>query len=145
MNTYTIINEGNPIIPYTLQVDLDINAEATMQEVITSELTGTSLESFIAGYVANAESGQKNHPDFTTPDTDSNATFTYTDIGENTFDPTKRLYQIDYTFTVSAIATFEKECQSSQEGEELEAFFSSKVAEVEYDFYQARPLWTKTA
>lgn len=145
MNTYTIINEGNPIIPYTLQVDLDVNATAEYTETVAYPVSGTELNSFFAGYVANIENTFKTHTDFTTVDTDLNATFDLTLIGVSPDDETKNLYTLNYSFEVSgAVATFEKECQSSSEGEELEAFFNTKVAEVEFDFYQARPAWTKT-
>jgi hypothetical protein len=144
MNTYEIIEIGNPILPYKLNVNLDINASAEYTETVAYPISGTELNSFFAGYVANIENTFKTHPDFTTVDTDSNANFSLTLIGVNPDDETKNLYSLNYSFGVSgAIATFEKECQSSSEGEELEAFFNSKVSEVEFDFYQARPNWVK--
>lgn len=144
MNTYTILNEGNPIIPYALQVDLDVNAQASYEEIVAYPVSGTDLENFFDGYVANAENTFKSHPDFSTPDTNLNATKTLTLIGVSPDDETKNLYTLNYSFTINdAVATFEKQCQSSSEGTELEEFFNSKVAEVEFDFYQGRPTWTK--
>lgn len=144
MNTYSIISEGNPIIPYTLQVDLAINANCSYEETVTSGLQGTELISFFEGYVANSESTFKSHPDFITQDTVLNGSLTITDIGENPDDSSKRMFILAYSFSVNnAVARFTTNCQSSQEGEDLEAFFNSKVAEVEYDFYNVRPQWTK--
>lgn len=146
MNTYSIISEGNPIIPYTLQVDLAINANCSYEEIVTSGLQGTELTSFFEGYVANSESTFKSHPDFITQDTVLNATPTLDDIGENPDDSSKRMFKLTYSFSVSnAVARFTTNCQSSQEGEDLEAFFNSKVAEVEYEFYNVRPQWTKVS
>lgn len=144
MNTYSIISEGNPIFPYTLQVDLAINANCSYEETVTSDLQEPVLTSFFEGYVANSESTFKSHPDFITQDTVLNATLTLDDIGENPDDSSKRIFKLAYSFSVNdAVARFTTNCQSSQEGEDLEAFFNSKVAEVEYDFYNVRPQWTK--
>jgi hypothetical protein len=146
MNTYSIISEGNPIIPYTLQVDLEINANCSYEETVTSGLQGTELTSFFEGYVANSESTFKSHSDFITQDTVLNATPTLDDIGENPDDSSKRMFKLTYSFSVSnAVARFTTNCQSSQEGEDLEAFFNSKVAEVDYEFYNVRPQWTKVS
>ena len=145
MNTYTIIGEGNPIIPYTLQVDLSINATDTYTERVASALTGEDFDNFFAGYAENSENAFKTHPDFTTQDETRNATITnVVTIGENVDDPSKTDYDITYSFGVSgAVATFEKQCQSSSEGTELEEFFATKVVEVEFDFYNVRPQWVK--
>jgi hypothetical protein len=146
MNTYSIISEGNPIIPYTLQVDLAINANCSYEETVTSGLEEPALTAFFEGYVANAESAFKTHSDFITQDTSSNASLNLTDIGENPDDASKRMFTLTYSFSVSdAVARVTTTCQSSQEGEDLEAFFNSKVAEVEYDFYNVRPQWTKVS
>lgn len=147
MNTYTIINEGNPIRPYTLQVDLDINATAEYTERVASTLTGTAFDNFFAGYIQSIEDSFKTHTDFTTQDETRNAVVTnVVEVGQDPQEPEKTLYDITYSFSVSgAIATFEKECQSSQTGTELEEFFATKVVEVEFDFYNVRPAWTKVS
>jgi hypothetical protein len=51
MNNLTILSEGNPIIPYQIQVDLGISATCNFTETVASNLTGEDLENFFDGYV----------------------------------------------------------------------------------------------
>jgi hypothetical protein len=145
MNNLTVLSTGTPIIPYQIQVDLDIQATCNFTERVASTLTGSALNDFFAGYVQQAESVQKTHSDFSTQDETRNATFTLTEIGVNSEDPNKTDYDLNYTFTVNATATMLDACQSNAETqEELDVFFSQKVIQIEYDWYNVRPQWTKT-
>lgn len=101
MNTYSIINEGNPIIPYTLQVDLAINANCSYEETVTSGLTEPELIPFFQEYVANSENTFKTHTDFIVQDSSSNATLSLEDIGENPDDSSKRMFKLSYSFTIT--------------------------------------------
>lgn len=145
MNTYEVIEQGNPIIPYILKIDLDVNANCTYTErVATTIPRGSEFNAFFDGYVLNSENAYKSHSDFSTQDENRNATWSVVEIGQNIDFPEKTDYDLIYSFTVNdAVATFNISCQSSQISENLEAFFGEKVNEVEYDFYNVRPQWSK--
>jgi hypothetical protein len=143
MNELIILTEGSPIIPYQIQVNLAINATCNFIETVASPLNGTELNAFFAGYVENAESVQKTHPEFTTQDGTRNATFNLDLIGVNAEDSSKNDYTLTYSFAVNGIATIYDSCQSNATGEDFELFKEQKKSQIELDWYSVRPQWTK--
>lgn len=142
-NSLTIVQQGNPIIPYVVSINLEINAQCSFTERVASPLQGSEFDSFFDGYVLQAEGVQKTHPDFSTQDETRTATWSVQEIGVNSEDPAKTDYDLTYSFAVNGVVTLAESCQSTQEGEELEAFFQQKIIQVESDWYSVRPNWTK--
>lgn len=131
MNTYQITAEGDAYINYSLAIEAQINASQTLTQDAGSEHTAGSVEflSEMQAAVNNEENYYKTIPQYSTQDTNRNATFTYEPISGSS------LFRLTYTWTVeNAVMNLTAETNTSLTGEDLEAHLQAKTDQAVADF-----------
>lgn len=142
MASFTIVSEGSPIIPYNLNVSIDVNHTATYVDPVTTGLPYPSQDftDFFDIYAANTENTVKNQPEFTTQDTNRNATWSVVFKGVNADDSSKNDYDITQVFTIeNAVAEVPQTTQTDLTGSELTAHLQAAADSKEAEYFAVRP------
>jgi hypothetical protein len=126
MTTYTVVNEGNPIVPVNLNVSFPVAVAVSFPEEIFSNKTEEELATQIQTYIENAEASYKSNSWFSTPDADSSVTCTVDDLGEH-LEPGYRNYRLNISFNLNATVTQPLSVQTDLTGEEKDAFLQAQA------------------
>lgn len=140
MATYTVISEGNPIVPINLEVVFPINHTVTYVENVLSDKEGTELEEQFEAYTLNVENQIKEYADFSTQDTNRNGTFVLTQTGTGEGDI--KYYDCAMTFTIeNAVITIERQTQTDLTGTAKDDFLADFANTSESSYLAERPTW----
>jgi hypothetical protein len=145
MANYTITNEGTPIIPYELNVVIDVNhsVSETSTWVTATPYPSQAFSDAVDAHTANWENVAKTTHSFTTEDTNRDGSWSVSVIGPNSEDPAKTDYSLTTTCTiVGAIAEVPQSTQSDKTGVELEAELQAAADAKELEYFTNRPGWT---
>lgn len=144
MNTqFSIVSEGNPIIPYGLEVSFPVNHSAQyVEELITNHAENSQeFADLFATRAAFVEDSVKTIPEFSTQDTTRNVTHSVAfksgpdGNGYNSYDLT-----INFTIE-NAEATISAQAQTELAGADRDAFLQTKANDAASEFFSGRP-WT---
>jgi hypothetical protein len=144
MANYTITEEGTPIIPYALSVEISVNHSVTENSTWVSGLTYPSqaFSDAIDAHTSTWENYIKTTEEFTTQDTNRNGSWFVNVIGANYDDPSKTDYALTTACTIeNAVATVPTATQSDKEGVDLEAELQAAADAKEAEFFGNRSLW----
>ncbi len=140
MATYSIENEGNPIVPINLSISFPVNARVTLVEEINSNKSGQEFTDQITAYAQNAENSYKNHPFFSTKDENRNVgTLPGLPITPESLGPHQEegyfIYRLTMPFTIeNAVVTESKFVQTDLTGQEKADFLQTEADTFEADF-----------
>ncbi|NOS92462.1 MAG: hypothetical protein HOP30_11105 [Cyclobacteriaceae bacterium] len=127
MTTYTVVNEGNPIVPVNLNVSFLVAVIVSFAEEIFSNKTDEELDAQCQLYVQNAEASYKSNAWFSTPDESaSSVSYTRDDLGAHP-EPGYRNYRLNISFNLNAVVTQPLSVQTDLTGEEKEAYLQEQA------------------
>lgn len=134
MPQYTIVSQGDPIIPYTLSVTFPVNCSASYVEGMTTTLSPESQEfiDLMQSRAVYVEDVLKQQSFFSVQDTSRNVTWSTSQTAADQHDLT-------ISFTIeNAEATIPREAQSELTGQALDDYLLSQSSVAEYDFFYER-------
>lgn len=144
MANYTVTNQGDPIIPYELDVEFTVNRSVTENStwVTATPYPSTAFSDAVNTHTQNWENAIKTAPEFSTQDTNRNGSWSVVAIGPNYDDPAKTDYALTTACTVeNAVVNIPQSMQSDKTGAALDAELQAAADSKESEFYANRPLW----
>jgi hypothetical protein len=127
MTTYTVVNEGNPIVPLNLNVSFPVAVAVSFPEEIFSNKVDTELDDQCETYVQNSEASYKSNAWFSTPDSNaSSVSYTRDDLGLHP-EEGYRNYRLNISFNLHATVTQPLSVQTDLTGEEKDAFLQAQA------------------
>ncbi len=145
MATFTIVSEGTPIIPYNLNVVINVNHSAfeNSQWVTATPYPSQAFSDAVDTHTSNWENAIKTNSDFTTQDTNRNGTWQVEVVGPFPEDESRILYNLVTSCTVeNAVAEVSTSTQSDKTGAELTADLQLAADAKEVEFFGNRPAWS---
>jgi hypothetical protein len=142
MTTYQILSEGDPIIPYTIEVTSPINVSATYHQVISTAATGQDFSDLVNSVAESTENVIKAISEFSVQDSSRNALATTSPIGPDPDGSGRTMYDHYTTFTITnAEIKLLASGQSEAEGVELEAYLQG-IADSAVSSFRLNVPWT---